>query len=474
MELTQLPVDVLVMAMQFLDVPSLFACRLVCKRLADLALRADVWRHQGFRGGRDADGTPCACAVLRLAPCLRVLGLRLPIRGCRRAYASTSCAAEVLTLQVAEGRTALQAAQQLIRSQEALGRLRGIRLVFDGVLAPTEASALLETVALTTGLTTLDMLPSYECEPPPVAVPSSTSSSSIKRFRCELRRGTLDFANFVLAAHSATLEKVEFYTVSFLKRLTSNLLGGMPNLRELKCPALPGLEAVAACESLRVLELRVPPDQRSAASAAKLLQASVQLTELRLNYMFHFGGADGVGADLVLALASSGRSRVQALTIENFVVCSEDEYPYLQPLIRALPSLPALQRLKVDGKPHRLLRAIRPATAPALRSVDVGALAYGCAHEWVHGVTVRTVMSANPSLHMKFAASEAVCRDIYACSVCNACARGCHRELLECVASEHGADGYNLGLFSHEPTADCSHRHFTDDNCRWVHVPQSR
>lgn len=75
--LDQLPDDVLVHAMQYLDPADLLACRLVCKRIGDVALHREVWRHRQYRhlGAFGPRVKECACPVLLLAPCLHTLAI---------------------------------------------------------------------------------------------------------------------------------------------------------------------------------------------------------------------------------------------------------------------------------------------------------------------------------------------------------------------------------------------------------------
>ncbi|XP_052131969.1 uncharacterized protein LOC127751849 isoform X2 [Frankliniella occidentalis] len=469
MKLTQLPDDMLVLVMQRLDVKSIFACRLVCQKLSGLALHRDVWRHQSCFKYNDRYLMRCVCGLLRLAPCLQELAVWLPVRGCRPALTSTSCAARVLSVSVGNA-AAVQDAAEAVCRQRSLGGLRGIVIEFR---TQADASALLAAVAQTPGLGGLRV--TAHTDIPWLAAPDTLPASSLKRFQCELRRETVDFANFILAAHAATLEEVEFLHSTFSTPLTWALLGGMQHLRRLKCDGNPGMEAVAACGSLRVLDLTVTHNRLAAAWAADFLRAAVQLRVVRISYEPGIRRADDVGADLVLALASSGRSRVETLALDNSGDQGENA-PYLPSLIRALPSLPCLRHLKVDREPDGLLRAIHPDTAPALQSVDVVLGRGECAHAWIHGDAVKAVMSANPSLHVNVEAGAILCGDYDKMMCEGACAVGCHRELEECIRwnEEDYRWGHHLGLFSHDPTEKCSQKHSTEHKRCWILIPQSQ
>ncbi|XP_052133193.1 uncharacterized protein LOC113213875 [Frankliniella occidentalis] len=135
--LDQLPEDILAMAMSRLCVVDVLACRLVCKRLAGLAQHPDVWRHRHL----DVDDYSKSariecCRVLRLAPCLREISTSVTTAlSCRHAdLRTTSCAARVLSIAVDMGGKCgpeeATKAVQVIKQQEALGRLRAVSLVF--------------------------------------------------------------------------------------------------------------------------------------------------------------------------------------------------------------------------------------------------------------------------------------------------------------------------------------------------------
>lgn len=484
----ELPDDALLRVLRFVDVPSLLTCRLVCKRLGDLALHADAWRHREFGNGRVAyvDRYCCMCPVLRLAPCLRLLQdpicVDRPANTCRSAaFAWTSCAVAELRLQVKDDTDAGTAAVAILR-QEALGRLRLVDLHFAHAaqlqISDSMANVLLATVASTRGLDTIK-LPLITANDASLEIATSLSlggampTPSVKLFECGYLNET--FLKFILTAHSATLETVRLNlgVSSMSCTYIAPLLAGLPNLKELSCWNLPGLEAVAACESLRDLTLTLSTVRRhrrgaAAARTAAFLSRAVQLRELTLRYgpinLTASVARARVGVDALRALASTGRSRLETLFL---IVIDEEDDPshatHVQALIEALPSLPALQKLKtylhVKQENDALLLSITPATAPALLKVQLGLADDLCAHAWFHGDTFKTVMARNPLLHLNLYGRSTYCRK----ESCPACSRACHYALLRGLGISY--------VFCHDPDENCPLKHKIEPYyfTRWVH-----
>ncbi|XP_026285739.1 uncharacterized protein LOC113211553 [Frankliniella occidentalis] len=444
----QLPDDVLLEVMRHLDVPDLFACRLVSKRLGSLALHADVWRHRRF--GSDYKHFGWQCTVLRLAPCLDALSVYAQVptaeTGCLQATTTTRCAVARLELSVFEGGAMLAAA--IIRHQEALGRLRRLRIYFYEV-SQAEGVALLATVVQTSGLTKLDLEEQPSCRSLVESMLRHTAVpvvSSLRSFRCSsFSTFTEHFVHFMLRVHAATLEEV-FLDGRLLSTstLTAPLLSGMPNLRQLKCTLVPELNALAACESLRVVSFTVRDEMRSAAagrSALALLSHSTQLQEVELSFL-HFTRSPEPDVlrffgDFISALASSGRSHLRSLSIRaSGISCDRKELqPLWDALLAALPSLPALRRLAVDAPSDALLLGITPVIAPALQRLLLGPWPLRrreylrCAHAWLHMDAVNHLHAVNPSLQLLARAKlDYYCRGLSPCGVCQL---GCHLSLRD-------------------------------------------
>ncbi|XP_026282340.1 uncharacterized protein LOC113209164 [Frankliniella occidentalis] len=436
----ELPDDVLLEVMSYLGVPDLLACRLVCKRIGELALHPHVWRRQTVDCDKSSYGR-----VLRFAPCLGTLIIDFPCRDKElQLYSATRCAVSSLSLHVGRNapRDRLLHAAMIIRNQEALGRLRELTVKFHPDRKEGDAYfTLLWTAAYTSGLEalTVNILDEAGAVRPAPHLRPQPPCASVKVFQSHLRPELIPFCEFVMAAHAPTIEAVNFYyelfpfgsqtvapTLSSPTKLAS-LLAGMPNLRSLLgCPLIAGLEAVAACESLREVCLLVgPKGQPAVPAAAEFLHRTKQLRAVSLKYYVE-GGGDVVGDDLVLALVSSGPSSVESLEVQGYGYCYPD-MPVRQmlPLSRALPLMPALKKLTVGMTSREVLLAITPETNPALRTLE---LYHGelkdprCAHHCLHSDLVVTVLSKNPSLELKV-------RLAYFCKLCDWCKKGCHREV---------------------------------------------
>ncbi|XP_026278854.2 uncharacterized protein LOC113206817 [Frankliniella occidentalis] len=431
----QLPDDVLIMVLQYVDLPDLFTCRLVSKRLGALAVTPAVWR------GRRLLRPQCArwiCPVLRTAPSLSRLDLVIPAGEpgcCQLMLASTRCAVTALNMLVYE-LGATQAAL-VIRRQEALGRLRVLTVVLLGVGA-AETSMLLATIASMPDLTWLSVTGTSASKPNLDSHFSSVSTAALRCFRFQLWPESASFCNFIIAAHANALEEVHLVCpdrgTSFAT-LTSMapLLAGLPVLRELCCPMLPGLEAMADCKSLRELTLFVRPEDRpGAGGAATLLSRANQLRAVTLEYIPSASHPADVGVSLVLALAASGLSTVESLTILNGWAAM----PQVQPLLTALPFLRSLRHLELSAPQDALLLGITPASAPALQTLALryskcayGVFMHPCAHSWLHYDEVNTLLSVNPELQLLVARGSGLyCKD----RMCATCQRGCHSKLRDC------------------------------------------
>ncbi|XP_052133192.1 uncharacterized protein LOC127752306 [Frankliniella occidentalis] len=462
--LHQLPDDVLVLVMQHLAVNDLFACRLVCQRLATLALHPEVWRH------RRLDDKTCVCAVLSLAPCLdKVVYSK---KAHTTAFATTRCAVRHLTLHIKKG-TECALACLAVRNQEALGRLRNVELEVwysSEDVAPLDgADALLRTlVERSSALESLDLLNGL---PEPYAmrpVLHGPLRSSLRYFRCSLSERSENFVNTVLAGHAATLQEVHLGH-EYCEESTFELLVGMSELRGLTCKLFPGMQALASCEMMRDVSVCMDNEytpETVVQGAAEFFRLAGQLRTVYIEFQYVDGEEEDL-EDLMKALASSGESLVHQLSIVSL--------PDAPTLLRALPRLPALRVLGMlnsplidpmdDGRMDELLLGITPATAPSLRRLELSTFDLtGCLHEWLHRDAVGQVLTANPSLHVHVWGTHG-CRRWVACE---ACAMGCHRE----VTANYNDNGRRIGFFSHGP-GTCMHpedHDVTSGKWTWVHI----
>ncbi|XP_052123507.1 uncharacterized protein LOC113205797 isoform X1 [Frankliniella occidentalis] len=456
----RLPDNAMVNVIQYLDLTDLFTCRLVCKRIGAVAVHPDVWRDRP--GGRREWWKECVCPVLRVAPCSDSLNINISdYCGENKTFCSqlllalTRCAARTVAVSVnVSERGAVALASLFIRRQEELGRLRAVQIELDEEDENgDDASVLLATVASMPDLKRLVVAGITASKPSLVSL--YFTSASLEYFECELRPESASFCALVIAANANALKEVVLVGKSdSCSKLTSlaPLLAGLPNLRRLRCRMLPGLGVVADSASLRELTLDVrPEDQPSASGAAALLSGANQLRAVTLDYTLAPCDLD-LGVSLVLALGASGQSAVESLTFLNSEL--NDELPQAQPLLAALPYLPALRHLQVGVLTEALLLGISPASAPALQTLSVRRPSldfewhryndrisdsldtvtcckhHACVHSWLHIDAVNTLLSVNPSLQLLIPTYS-----YYYCGLlnsCVACRQGCHPKLRDC------------------------------------------
>ncbi|XP_052132005.1 uncharacterized protein LOC113216450 [Frankliniella occidentalis] len=446
--LEQLPADVIVMVLQYLPVKDVFDCRLVCKRLCDLALHWDVWRHRSLE-----DDAPHAGAVLRLAPCLNKLQVKGRVPTTTTAATTTRCAVASLELYSDTGAVINAAEYALaVRNQELLGRLRKLELNTD--LRPA-SDVLVKAVAMCSNLESLEIFDDL----PDVShtVVHGPPRPSLTNFRCSVDKNSASFAHIILALHAATLEQVSISAVDdFAETRIPELLVNLPRLRSLRYGlSLCGLNVVVECKTLREVSIYVDSELENIDVLSDFLRRANQLRRVHLDC----GWVDEdshpeVGAVLVRALTWSGRSHshLEWLALEGVTD--------VRPLLRALPSLPALRHLDLDAAPaDELLKSITPVTAPALRSLGVVAREEACPHAWIHGAAVKATLAENPSLHIQLWCL----RNIKKCETqdCGACVTGCHREV-------RWGGGEKIGLYSHDPDKCPSPGVHTDDATDWL------
>ncbi|XP_052124754.1 uncharacterized protein LOC113204184 [Frankliniella occidentalis] len=365
-----LPDDVWLMVLEKLEeAADVLACRLVCKRLAALAVHPAVWRHLEVGQSKPY----CSCPVLRLAPCLDSISVHLPAKGCTQwAFASTRCAAAKLYIPI-KGRSHAGLAAAIICKQEMLGRLTDVEIEMRSV-AVTDVPILLGTLASTSRLTRICVyvyLGGNQLPNTPAPILGGTAvTPSLREFECNLSPLTEPFVKSILSQHATTLEDVllDFPLSSLTCTSTALILAGVTNLRMLVCDCFPGMESLVACKSLKVLALTVNTESHyrpAVAGLAKLLRGAEQLRKVNLTYKPAVRSPTDLGGELVLALASSGRSCVETLHITNrcYPFFSVEYTPLPELVASALPSLPALRHLNLQDnakRPDALLLAIRP------------------------------------------------------------------------------------------------------------------
>ncbi|XP_052132187.1 uncharacterized protein LOC127751923, partial [Frankliniella occidentalis] len=371
-----LPDDALVEVMQYLDVPDLLSCRLVCKRLAALALHRDAWRHRQL-----ACSDRWMCVALRLAPCLDKAELQLPLSGRLMIATTTTCAVAELKLTMDCAVFGAMQAAVLTRHQASLGRLKRLSLVFseeDTSLCPT---LLFWMVASTSGLESLEIpvFPFYfDLSTESRYLPDRpVSSPSLEIFRCGFHRKSASFVHFILAEHADTLKDVSIPTLtSPSDPLTASLLANIPNLSRLMCPLIPGLDALAerVKQSLCWVHLCVSSLMRPfVPAAADFLRRAEDLWAVTLT----IDEAGDVALQLVEAMVSSGESEVRVLSLRGSHCRS---LAALQQIVDKLTSMPYLRVLKLQGP--------RGPDSPR------------CVHALLHWVSLQKLMNENHRMRL--------------------------------------------------------------------------
>ncbi|XP_026283099.1 uncharacterized protein LOC113209663 isoform X3 [Frankliniella occidentalis] len=370
MELMRYPDELLLLILEKVRRVDLFACRLVCRRLGALALHPGVWRHRRLVVNRRR----LTCPVLRLAPCLAKLVVTVPTSSnCHPlTLLSTKCAASSLQLIVGPGGAAQGAL--VIRNQEALGQLRSLEVELEDDfenevdMSGHEAAVILGAVASTGGLRDLVVNPIPECAPSPLVIEcfirnNEVSAPLLKRLHFNVCLRTQSLLKHVVAVNNATLTAINLTGFESMTAVTemvalAPVLATLAALRELACPLLPGLEAVAACEALEKVDLQLSPGTPAATRSA--VQFFLRAKALR-HVAMECGDLNtphSVCCELFEAL-SAGRTRatLQSVSVSFLPWTLPMPAVVQRAMLAALPLLPALGTIKVGGAvPDELLR----------------------------------------------------------------------------------------------------------------------
>ncbi|XP_026279639.2 uncharacterized protein LOC113207333 [Frankliniella occidentalis] len=438
----KLPDEMLLTVMHHLDIPTLLTCRLVSKRIGALVLHRDVWRQRVLD-----DEDPWLCPVLRLAPCLAAMYVPMTLPPKRHPpFATTRCAvAELRVYGLADDDEDSDEDEDnysaghlhtslVIRNQEALGRLKSLQVPLVTVEFNTSSCVLLETIASTTGLERL-LVSDFPGQTTDAFVEASLHSvvlqSSLKYFECVHTPAAEPFITFILAGHAETLTEVYLEAAGgsydYCSSSTCSMaaaLAGLPALQQLTCSPLPGMGAVAACASLRQVDLNVKPDMwTTIPAAAEFLRRARHLQSVHL--LFVGEEPSDVGVGLVLALNPS----VQRLAIRCYDAPSGHCDPHLQALTSVLPRLRKLWKLTVhsDTMPTELLLSIKPDTNPAFKKLSLYPSASGrkvlpCLHAWLHLTALKRLLRVFRNLRINVHGWPDYCPDD---KPCKGCALGC-------------------------------------------------
>ncbi|KAK3909010.1 F-box only protein 3 [Frankliniella fusca] len=479
LELLHLPDEILLLILQYVGQQDLLACRVACHRLARLGLHRAVWRHRRAMGFEERKGLyngesqyhfNCVCPVLRLAPSVRTLALRIPEeRPSPRLYTSTACGATKLAVALsAAGGPSLLEAVAVVRHQEALGRLRHLVLHFTAQAKNGDADAatseLLESAALTRGLEQLEVrgfVPvdiTVRARPP--GTPAHSPSLKVLIADFAYSNKSASFIDYVLSVHRDTLHEVLLYGCP---AVTAASVASLPKLHTLSVDAFSGMAPLSACERLRTLSLTLwYGGMQAVPEAADLLKSLHKLNKCDLTT---WGGAD-TAMVLINGLAASGCSQVTRLHVATQPgsgpeLCGRGR---LEPLLSALAALPALRRLYLDrvlafSACSEFFRALETA-APALQCVGVllsGTVSAGgnlCPHAWLHNSAVKDAMRANPGLHVQVEtqlhAAGGPCRKWNRKVPCHA------EEVASWRQGESKSKIVSLGIFAHCQSDKCN------------------
>ncbi|XP_052124946.1 uncharacterized protein LOC127749701 [Frankliniella occidentalis] len=481
----RLPDRFLVMVLQHLDYKELFACRVTCKRIHAAALDPAVWRH---RSAGEEETVRWLRPVLRFAPCLAKLEVNYPPvypgTPTRLPYDTTKCAVETLNMGM-DGFVSIAdvlLAAKIIRNQEKLGRLKHLEVEFqeDCTVVDSSQAVLFKTALSTSTLESLE-LAGWPTEDAANIVFESVvrvQMPPLKSIKCDLAVHMKPFINLVLDKLANTLEKVNFHSYVYpddpnmclateMSSPTVTLLAGMPNLRWLDCPPFAGIEVLGRCKSLREITITMQEEWNAGLQGvARFLRQATHLRKVCLMHRTAVEKPSSPGVDLVLALASSKESEVEELRVSNFFKLSDATMPHLKPLLSALPMLPNLRLLWLEEAADAFLTAITPTNAPALRCLRLipsfrSVMSSDCSHAWVHKKAAQTLLSKNPSLHVRL--------DFPPCEKkrerCKFCRLSCHKALRRVSAWKD-----SVGLFAH-PENDCPAPDFhTKSNFVWIEM----
>ncbi|XP_034231837.1 uncharacterized protein LOC117639910 [Thrips palmi] len=398
--LLALPDDALLAVLAFLPPRELFKCRVLCRRLRDLCLHADLWRRV-----RLPTCDPTLRAALRLAPCLRevlwyYLGATAPWAEDEDPELSRSaCVVARLKLYV-NNMNELRASAAVLK-QSSLGGVKELVLTF----FPNYCGAATrwKTFQLVSAINQVNHLYSLQIKifskdallEPWFAVVGMVGVSSLKKL--SYASPSYDFyLEYLLKTHAATLEDVHLdlthIPVSSLKLLL--------NLRTLSFETDSG-DDLSELENLPNLSsLKFGLNCTFSTGGLKLLRRAPRLRSVSVPC------ADPDPTAPLLALAASP----SALILETLHLDGLPSSSLLGHMAAALPQFPALRTLSMvisfqykEVDLADFVRAVSPTTAPRLTmlALQLTPPEGVCPQAWIHGPSIRDLLQRNPSLHLR-------------------------------------------------------------------------
>lgn len=512
-ELLDLPDGVLARVLACLKVFDVVRCRQTCHRLKAVSTHPQVWQDRALNDLK-TNAAKAQRVALELAPCALSLHMRamasLRALVCVGLAARTSCAAAELILSVD---SMVEEAAVVLRRQVDLGRLR--RLTLECRQNPEVTGDEMEMGPLLSIIFTVDGLEELvvafmfwrgtftplRAGTRLLKVPDPLPKPSLKSLIYSISEVD-PLLEALLQVHGPTLEKVALGGVIDVSPPLLQRFAAMDNLRKVCVPLTEGVHLLLGCRSLAKLTLVVhDPSPQAVAAGEELLRAATNLTTVKIKaYLYSRRdkppkprtgkppasaySAQGrimaisddldelafvccaankmrIGcalvAPLVRALASSGCSRVERLSL------GVDKDELAAGLVGALAGLGALRDLRLQHAPEGFLRGIRPAATPALRRLHVWWLPVedckhrGLLHHRDEMRRVKDLLRRNPGLHLSV--NYGACNFQAKRDKCKFCKLGCHGEY---------ADRARLGFYTHDAGAEC--HECCDDSVEWVRL----
>ncbi|KAK3931854.1 S-phase kinase-associated protein 2 [Frankliniella fusca] len=422
--LDALPNELLLCIFEYLSEEELLRVRVVCRRWRDVALSDALWRSRELVLGMGRHFSPCWRLILARAPCVGKVWFSARWALNRFDIDDLQCAILKLDLRDIEelGSEDMKRLSAMVSRQAILDGLRGLRLHVspqDTTQDFTEMFKAIGKCAVERLMVRLWDNGLLRCSPEAL-VP-----------RCP---GTLKKLSYVAAGvwpdpwlqsllqhHATSLEKVRLFNPSL--RFPCSLLAECSNLRLLDCPLLPGMDSLLHCRQLKELRLEIgrnPGNKLSfcsrstedgSLSFSTLLQGAVLFsraaTHLQILRIGVLTDADPDAAmwsvralrDIVAAIASSGQALLGTLSISS-PRDPQGGTAWLGDVLDLLPGLPHLEYLELftsDLPPASVLRALTPASAPALRAMR---LPWDLGPHRQHMAEIRSMLARCPAAHV--------------------------------------------------------------------------
>ncbi|XP_034233109.1 uncharacterized protein LOC117640611 isoform X3 [Thrips palmi] len=416
--LLALPDDALLAVLAFLPPRQLLDCRVLCRRLRDLCLHADLWRRVSLTRWRRR----CLWrAALRLAPCLRELDLcdTDDLADAAAEVAATACVVAKLSLNVASDRDVAMAAT-IVEKMSALGGLTGFSLFVNDYYYGTvfDLDPLLAAVNNVSHLTHLEIQNEFESAALLSSCADLEGSPSVKRL--SYTSSTEDtLLEALLETHASTLEHLHLDT----EHVPVSALKELPKLRSLTCELQP-TEDVSGLKALPSLaSLDFSWEVSGSPGALELLGEAPHLRKVSVPC-----SGPKPSAPLVALAASPSARQLESLRI---LTRSKDVSKHV---IAALPKFPSLRDLALIVHSRRLedfLQAVSPATASSLSMLVLFTAGEVCRHALLHGAAVEGLLGRNPRLHLRVLNSGGCSEE----ADCEWCRLGCHTDLRAAYAA---------------------------------------